>query len=54
MPITNHNYFILFQIDEIKLIRNHETSRSQGYGFITVSVLPVYLDRHILSQFVFK
>ena len=27
----------VFQIEDIKLIRDHETGRSQGYGFITVS-----------------
>lgn len=30
-------YHLSLQIDEIKLIRNHETGRSQGYGFISVS-----------------
>ena len=28
---------MFFQIDDIKLMKNHETGRSQGYGFITVS-----------------
>ena len=32
------NWTFLFQIDDIKLMKNHETGRSQGYGFITVSV----------------
>lgn len=31
--------FLSQQIEDIKLIRDHETNRSQGYGFITVSVI---------------
>jgi len=29
------------QIDDIKLIRDHETGKSHGYGFITVSTMQV-------------
>ena len=28
--------FSFFQIDDIKLIRDHDTGKSHGYGFITV------------------
>ena len=34
--------FFLFQIDDIKLIRDHETGRSQGYGFLTVRLLSCF------------
>lgn len=36
--VYNCFFFLRYlQIDDIKLIRDHETNRSQGYGFITVS-----------------
>lgn len=40
------------KIDDIKLMKNHETGRSQGYGFITVRQMTVYFWNFYLFIFI--